>query len=71
MRRGVVAHFEPSDMNDVFADSINTTQTPWVVARDQSYLNVAKSLMDTDCVETVAVYFQGIDVGSHDFTGHV
>jgi predicted AlkP superfamily phosphohydrolase/phosphomutase len=65
------ADLESLDMSDVFVDNIKTTNTPWVVARDQSYFDVAMTLMDTDPVETLAVYFQGIDVVGHDFTRYV
>jgi predicted AlkP superfamily phosphohydrolase/phosphomutase len=65
------ADLESLDMSDVYADNAKTTNTAWVVARDQSYFNVAKSLMDTDPVETVAVYLQGIDITSHDFSRYV
>jgi len=65
------ADLESLDMSDVFADNAKSTNTAWVVARDQSYSNVAKSLMDTDPVETIAVYLQGIDITSHDFSRYV
>jgi predicted AlkP superfamily phosphohydrolase/phosphomutase len=65
------ADLESLDMSDVFADNIKTTNTPWVVARDQSYFDVAMTLMDTDPVETLAVYLQGVDVASHDFNAYV
>jgi hypothetical protein len=45
-----------------------TPYTPWVVARDRSYYEVAVHLIGTRPVECVAVYFQGIDVASHDYT---
>lgn len=58
-------------ITDVFADDLRTTQTPWVVARDQSYLDIALLLLEEKPVETVAVYLQGIDVASHDMSRHV
>jgi predicted AlkP superfamily pyrophosphatase or phosphodiesterase len=45
-----------------------TPYTPWVVARDRSYYEAALHLIDTRPVECVAVYLQGIDVASHDYT---
>ena len=45
-----------------------TPYTPWGLARDQSYYEAALHTMKTRPVDCVAVYFQGPDVASHDFT---
>ncbi len=50
----------------LLGDALRTRVTPWVVARDLSYAKAAHDLLETHPVETVAVYFQGIDVASHD-----
>lgn len=48
-----------------------TANTPWVLARDKSYYEAALLLLRLRPVETLAIYFQGIDVASHDFSFHV
>lgn len=45
-----------------------TPYTPWTLARDRSYFEAALHTMKTRPVDCVAVYFQGPDVASHDFT---
>jgi len=45
-----------------------TPATPWGLARDRSYYEAALHTMKTRPVDCVAVYFQGPDVASHDFT---
>jgi predicted AlkP superfamily phosphohydrolase/phosphomutase len=45
-----------------------TPYTPWGLARDRSYYEAALHTMKTRPVDCVAVYFQGPDVASHDFT---
>jgi predicted AlkP superfamily phosphohydrolase/phosphomutase len=45
-----------------------TPYTPWGLARDRSYFEAAVHTMRTRPVDCVAVYFQGPDVASHDFT---
>jgi predicted AlkP superfamily phosphohydrolase/phosphomutase len=57
-----------TEIRDVYADDVRTTQTPWSVARDRSYGEIARRMMETLPVETLAVYFQGIDVASHDLS---
>lgn len=49
------------------ADRERTTNTPWVIAKDTSYHEMALRMLDVQPVETVAVYFQGIDAASHDW----
>ncbi len=61
----------PEDMRDVFVDDEQTPQTRWVVARDQSYLELTKALIQAKPVELVATYLQGIDVASHDMSRYV
>ena len=62
----VAADVEPEDLGAIYADTERTSQTPWVWARDRSYYEMALQLMETRPVETLAIYFQGIDVASHD-----
>jgi hypothetical protein len=45
-----------------------TPYTPWGLARDRSYYEAALHTLRTRPVDCVAVYFQGPDVASHDFT---
>jgi hypothetical protein len=45
-----------------------TPYTPWVLARDRSYYEATLYTLGTRPVDCVAVYFQGPDVASHDFT---
>jgi len=45
-----------------------TPATPWGLARDRSYYEAAIHTMKTRPVDCVAVYFQGPDIASHDFT---
>lgn len=45
-----------------------TPATLWGLARDRSYYEAAIHTMKTRPVDCVAVYFQGPDVASHDFT---
>ncbi len=61
----------PEALADVFVDANKTRNTRWVLARDRSYVDVAASLMDSDSLEILAVYLQGIDVSSHDFSNYV
>lgn len=58
-------------MGHLHADEVRTTNTPWVLAKDMSYYEMALRLLRSDPVELVAVYYQGIDAGSHDFERHV
>jgi len=51
----------------LYADIKRTTNTPWVIAKDTSYFEMALRMLDAQPVETVAVYFQGIDASSHDW----
>ena len=52
---------------DVYADKKRTTNTPWVIAKDTSYHEIALRLLEERPVETIAVYYQGIDAVSHDW----
>ena len=69
MKRG--QDMAPENMADVFVGPEQTPQTAWVVARDQSYLELTKALLQAKPVELVATYLQGIDVASHDMSRYV
>lgn len=63
---------QPDDLDlskyqHLHADIKRTTNTPWVIAKDTSYYEASLRLLETNPVETVAVYFQGIDAASHDW----
>ena len=55
----------------LYADPRRTTNTAWALAKDRSYFEMALRLIASRPVETVAVYFQGVDAASHDFDRHV
>ncbi len=62
---------EPSELTaelaSLHADDL-PAQTAWAWARDLSARDIALHQMRAMPVETLAVYFQAIDVSSHDFT---
>jgi predicted AlkP superfamily phosphohydrolase/phosphomutase len=58
-------------MPELYADRERTTNTGWALAKDLSYYDMARRLLVERPVDLVAVYFQGIDAGSHDFDRHV
>ena len=60
-----------SRMSHLYADEERTTNTLWALAKDRSYYDMAVRQLHMEPVETVAVYFQGIDAASHDFDRHV
>jgi predicted AlkP superfamily phosphohydrolase/phosphomutase len=58
-------------MRRVYADDERTPQTPWALAHDRTYSEIALRMLAERPTETVAVYFEGIDVASHDLTSYV
>jgi hypothetical protein len=65
------ADLRPQELVGVAGTPRQTAYTPWIVARDTGYLDALLHLMDTRPVDVLAIYFQGIDVASHDFTSFV
>lgn len=61
----------PEELRDVAGQAHETPYTPWIVARDSGYLDAALHLMQTRPVDTLALFFQGIDVAGHDYTSFV
>ncbi|MGH0029443.1 MAG: alkaline phosphatase family protein [Myxococcota bacterium] len=65
------ADLAPAELRGVAGTPRQTAYTPWIVARDLGYFDAALHLLETRPVDTLALFFQGIDVAGHDFTEFV
>ena len=61
----------PKIMGRLYAGKKKTTNTPWVIAKDRTYYDMALRLLENEPVEVVAVYYQGVDAAGHDFDRYV
>jgi hypothetical protein len=61
----------PQVMGRLYAGKVKTTNTPWVVAKDRTYYDMALRLLQDEPVEVIAAYYQGVDAAGHDFDRYV